>query len=476
MRQVLLVDDESAVTNSLLHGIDWAALDLSVAGVAMNGLQALEYIQKNPVDIVITDIRMAELDGLSLSQQIYQMNRNIQIIIISGFAEFSYVQKALSYGIIGYVLKPVEYAELTRYLKLAIHKLNRYRDFGENDLLDALYQNHAGRLRQLLRARGLETEQYYAAASVSAQPLAGADGEVLAVRMGYKRYGYIAAAPFIQPALRALADDPDCSGFSYIRGPVPVQKLGPALKRLSVSAFHYFFDPAQKIFADVRRKARLPYPALISAAAEQDAPRLIELFRKIGTMPPEELSLNAAWRLYNILADDEFYGPSVALDDIYSPEHLVFCFSTFRNMIQTICARLADCSAAQPDGSLSNSAFLHMVRFVELHLSENCSLQLLAREMNMNANYLGQLFKRETGKTYSNYVTELRIERAKELLSADELSINEIAMALGFNDYFYFLKTFKRVTGCTPKQYRQRQEAGGPAELPAEAANEAREG
>ncbi len=467
MRQVLLVDDEAAVANSLLHGIDWTSLGLTVSGVAMNGLQALEYIQKNPVDIVITDIRMAELDGLSLSQQIYQMNRNIQTIIISGFAEFSYAQKALSYGVIGYVLKPVEYAELTRYLKLAVHKLDRRRDSGQNGLLDALYQNHAGKLRQLLKAQGLEAGQYYTAASVSGQPLFGADGKVLAVRMGYKRYGYIAASPFVQPVLRNLPDDPGCSGFSFIRNPVPIQKLGPALKRLSVSAFHYFFDPDHKIFPGVRHKARLPYPALVSAAAEQDAPRLIGLLQKIGALPPEDLSLNEAWRLYNTLADSEFCGPSVALDDIYSPEHLVFCFGTFQHMIQTLCTRLEECSSAQPDGKLSNSAFLHMLRFVEQHLSENCSLQLIAREMNMNANYLGQLFKRETGKTYSTYVTELRIERARELLASGEMSINEIAAALGFNDYFYFLKTFKRVSGCTPKQYRQRQETGGLLDLSA---------
>ena len=74
----------------------------------------------------------------------------------------------------------------------------------------------------------------------------------------------------------------------------------------------------------------------------------------------------------------------------------------------------------------------------------------------MNANYLGQLFKRETGKTYSAYVTELRIEKAKEMLVSGDLSINEIAVTLGFNDYFYFLKTFKRVSGYTPK-YRHYQ-------------------
>ena len=77
--------------------------------------------------------------------------------------------------------------------------------------------------------------------------------------------------------------------------------------------------------------------------------------------------------------------------------------------------------------------------------------------MNMTANYLGQVFKRETGKPYTQYITELRIDRAKSLLLSGDMSISDISNALGFNDYFYFLKTFKRVTGVTPKQYRQEQ-------------------
>ena len=98
-----------------------------------------------------------------------------------------------------------------------------------------------------------------------------------------------------------------------------------------------------------------------------------------------------------------------------------------------------------------------MIKYIDLHLTEDCSLQQLAREMNMTANYLGQVFKRETGKPYTQYITELRIDRAKSLLLSGDMSISDISNALGFNDYFYFLKTFKRVTGVTPKQYRQEQ-------------------
>lgn len=149
MLQVLLVDDEMAVTDSMRLGIDWKGLDLNVAAVVMSGTQALHYINTNPVDIVITDIRMADMDGLSLCQRIFQLNRNIQTIIVSGFAEFSYAQKALSYGVIGYCLKPVEYSELTRYLQLAIHHLGHYTHSSNfDDLLDALHLSDEEAIRR----------------------------------------------------------------------------------------------------------------------------------------------------------------------------------------------------------------------------------------------------------------------------------------------------------------------------------------
>lgn len=95
-----------------------------------------------------------------------------------------------------------------------------------------------------------------------------------------------------------------------------------------------------------------------------------------------------------------------------------------------------------------------MMRYIDTHYDRRLSLSDLAKEMNLNANYLSQVFKKETGKTFLKYITGLRIEKAKELLDSGDYSISDTAAALGFNDYFYFLKTFKRVTGLTPKQYR----------------------
>lgn len=74
--------------------------------------------------------------------------------------------------------------------------------------------------------------------------------------------------------------------------------------------------------------------------------------------------------------------------------------------------------------------------------------------MKMNANYVSRLFKKETGTTFAYYITQKRIEDAKELLTTTKKPLTDIAMEVGFNDTFHFIKTFKKFMGMTPGQYR----------------------
>ncbi|MDE5825167.1 MAG: helix-turn-helix transcriptional regulator, partial [Lachnospiraceae bacterium] len=82
------------------------------------------------------------------------------------------------------------------------------------------------------------------------------------------------------------------------------------------------------------------------------------------------------------------------------------------------------------------------------------SLTGAAQVLNMNSNYVSQLFKKETGITFVHYVTQKRLEDAKELLSTTKKPLTDIALEVGFNDTFHFIKTFKKVIGMTPGQYR----------------------
>ena len=95
------------------------------------------------------------------------------------------------------------------------------------------------------------------------------------------------------------------------------------------------------------------------------------------------------------------------------------------------------------------------MKYINTYYNENITLRHVAKIVNMNPNYISQIFKKSTGTTFSHYLTDLRISNAKKMLLSTDISITDISMQTGFNDYFYFLKTFKKYTGCTPSDYRE---------------------
>lgn len=100
------------------------------------------------------------------------------------------------------------------------------------------------------------------------------------------------------------------------------------------------------------------------------------------------------------------------------------------------------------------SAVQQMVKYINENLAEEITLQTLAEMFHMNANYVSQYFKKETGMNLTTYISRLRIQRAEHLLRTTEKSITEIAEAVGFHDYRFFSRSFKQMTGFTPSQFR----------------------
>ena len=96
-----------------------------------------------------------------------------------------------------------------------------------------------------------------------------------------------------------------------------------------------------------------------------------------------------------------------------------------------------------------------LTRYLQEHLSEEISLNLLADVFHLNPQYIGQLFKNEIGVYFLSYLTNIRMERAKKLLVSTDLPVSEVAQRSGYADYRVFTKTFKKAEGVTPSQYRQ---------------------
>ena len=117
--QLLIVDDESFVRQGLSQYVDWEALGYAVAGTADCKETALHFLEENPVDVILTDIRMPDGTGLELLQECRGIQPDVKSVILSGYGEFEYAQKALRLGSFDFLTKPVDFSQLTAiFLKL----------------------------------------------------------------------------------------------------------------------------------------------------------------------------------------------------------------------------------------------------------------------------------------------------------------------------------------------------------------------
>ena len=114
--RILLADDEEEVRKAIIRNIDWESLGFRVAGDADNGEEALEKIEQLKPDVLMTDIRMPYMDGLTLAARVRQKYPSIKILIFSGYDDFEYAKQAIKLNVTEYILKPVNSQELTKIL------------------------------------------------------------------------------------------------------------------------------------------------------------------------------------------------------------------------------------------------------------------------------------------------------------------------------------------------------------------------
>ncbi|MCD8336253.1 MAG: response regulator [Lachnospiraceae bacterium] len=213
MYRVLLADDEPSILDSLQNNIPWSEYGLEVAWTASTGRQVYDILDKCNPDIAVLDIQMPGYSGLDLSRLISEKNVQTQIIIISGYAEFSYAQKAIHYGVIGYCLKPLEYDEITKFLLRAIHNLNQYAPTLSADrFLEAIEANEQEKIEDYLCKIGFSDNPCFLAASTGEQPLSLTEGQTFSV--GRDQFVYLSKVPWKKKCFPICLKPPVITGAS----------------------------------------------------------------------------------------------------------------------------------------------------------------------------------------------------------------------------------------------------------------------
>lgn len=133
---VLLVDDEEEVFQVIMKKLDWESMGFSIAGYARNGVEALEMAEELQPDVVMTDIKMPYMDGLTLCKKLKELYQKVKVIIFSGFDEFEYAKEAIKIEVEEYILKPINSNELREVFERI--KVNLDKELDEKRNIDKL--------------------------------------------------------------------------------------------------------------------------------------------------------------------------------------------------------------------------------------------------------------------------------------------------------------------------------------------------
>lgn len=439
MYQVLLVDDEPILQLAIRRMLEGAA-DYQICASARNGEEALQYLQAHPVDIVMTDLKMPVMDGITLIKELKRRQLPAPVIVLSNYSDFELVREALTEGASDYVLKLDLTAQtLLKHLDKLAASLNAVRRTRGEQLPP---QEQGELLQSRLRTFFLELQT--------------ADDHIPDLPPGLRPPFLVFTVYFqddaIKPGrLRRVLPHME----SVLRASLSDMHIQPVILHHNVLLCLASTACGAEGLQNQLRLLQRQLATFFSAAP------VICFCANVGDLP---CAKEASSRCAAALAL-RFHGSDAAVihADAVSPAH-----SLQQAEIAALLNRILDAlHAGKTEDALTllsqckgrpfeahKREVQEALRYLHTNYTEKMTLDSLADATCLNRSYLCRVFKKDMGVSIFSYLNELRMKRAAELLlQRSDRYIKEIAAEVGIDDPFYFTRRFKEYYGVSPKEY-----------------------
>lgn len=527
--RVMLVDDEEEVIQAILQKIDWEALGFQVVGYAKNGQDALEMLETLETDVIMTDIKMPFMDGITLCKKVKEQYGNIRILIFSGFDEFEYAREAIKAEVEEYILKPTNAKELSEVfsrLKYSIDKerrentdIQKLKEYYMESLpimqkqyLISLIEGNLsdGQIKAYLDMYQLNlSSPFYTAAVVHANTETAEEGkqpfekqlqlvsakkyvdEKLEEKWQFESFIYLGKIVYII----MLEQSGDLSAFIDFMGRVckmtertigvcALAGIGQMHNKLSLLPHSYESANAAISYRGLNKGSCAIYiseadPNLNSTPII-DMGGVQEIMQQIKFGREKELEeavadfmirlkrMELTYQQLQIVGMEvvtELYklGGSYQLDMHKILKTGTYTFSDIEEMntveklegvLRSICFTVR--SLIRKERKDSTKLLIEKAKdYIQNNYSDSeCTVESVCRYLNISSCYFSTLFKREVGLTLINYMTDIRMEKAKELLKNTEDKTYVIAEKVGYAEPNYFSYVFKKKFKVSPSLYR----------------------
>lgn len=410
--RIIVADDEYFARRAIVKMIRELSPEAEICLEAEAGREIMDFLEKNPADVIFTDIRMLDGDGLEVSEFVQRNYPDVSVVIISGYADFEYASAAIRYGVEDYLTKPVQKEKLLETLDRIRRKRKARKRMVEEKVESRM---------ELESIRYMNPEEVFAEVKVAESLIGTIREREIDDKDSWQMVSFQILERLTNWSRERLEEQKE-----YFRQHLERMKLweyyfypkeeflilaAPGQKN---SGGGYLPAAVEKMLAALERDRRLHFTAGISAVHQGlDAQTLAEAYRECcGAVNRRHLE----------------------------PGRRVFLWEQ---------------DNSEPQEELVN----RILAYVDENYQYEISLTQMANEVFfMNASYLSRVFKAGTGKNFSRYLIEYRMQRAARLLADRSLRISDVAQAVGYNDASYFIRTFKSFYRMTPEQYRAEQD------------------
>lgn len=497
--KLLVVDDEIWFREGLVQLISSNQLGWEVVGEASDGEEAMLSVELNKPDLIITDINMPVMDGLQFMEWLSHMHPDIKVIILTGYRDFEYAQRALRYGAVEFLLKPFSLDEAYRVLRQAYEELRlkqlnirltkqqrqielfRSALFGfpcERGVRQEWIQQWKGASFYILHIDSYDLPGknynpddidllYYAITNIiqELQQRHAVEGIYLPLRK--ETFAFLFKH---EPAVETYHEAVIESVRHFMRLEINWLKLGilEGFDELATQFTTSFNLQGEGVLEDSAAMDSFTLlkeeilSLLITSDLSAVEQRIMEYVERTVT---SELQI-CKMRMYTLvsvlssilLTDFKHIRAEVTGED-FNPAQILE-FRSVQEILLWAREKGADFLSIfkQWLNSQQDDIVYQAKQYIKNQYYSDCSLHAVAAYVHVTPNYLSNLFKRETGIGLTNYVSQLRIEEAKGLLQYTRLKMTEIAERVGFDNSSYFTVVFKQLTGVSPRSYRRQYE------------------
>jgi two-component system response regulator YesN len=398
MWKLMIADDEPRIRRGLRNVLPWSDLGIEIVGEAEDGLVALELAKQLQPNILFVDICMPFMDGLELIEQLKMEIQHCIIIVISGHDEFNYAQKAIKLNVFDYLLKPVMKHKLEEVVQGALKALNEdLRSEEHSSWMDVQIKGNSMILRDTFLLKWLDGRL---------------SEEEVARNLNYFQLDF---GERIGMIVFKVVQSLDTGKASRIWDR---DLLGFALQNIAEDILKN--EPVNAVFKD--KKGHI----VIIGVVEKE-----EKWQK--------LSEKIMYKIESLLEK------IVILESRLMTEHLMEAADIYTSMVEEVNRR----------GSLSPIIILTKKMIDRNFHNPGLTLQEVADNVHVSPTYLSKQLKKELGTSFIDYLTEVRIRNAIQIMNDPSAKVYEIAERVGYSSQHYFSNAFKKVTGMPPLMYKK---------------------